>query len=103
MTSSLDTPLRSRLKDHYETSVVPALITEFDYVNRMQVPRMQKIVVNIGVGDALDNPRALAAAQRDLTTITGQKPIVRNARKSIAGFKLREGKIRYSKSCNTLG
>jgi large subunit ribosomal protein L5 len=52
---------------------------------------MQKIVVNIGVGDALDNPRALAAAQRDLTTITGQKPIIRNARKSIAGFKLREG------------
>jgi large subunit ribosomal protein L5 len=80
-----------RLKDLYLEQVVPTLQKELGYSNIMQVPRLQKIVVNIGLGEALQNAKSLDAAVQDLTVITGQKPIVTRARKSIAAFKLREG------------
>jgi large subunit ribosomal protein L5 len=80
-----------RLKDLYLEQVVPALRKELGYENVMQVPRPEKIVVNIGLGEALQNARALDAAVQDLMTITGQRPIVTRARKSIASFKLRAG------------
>lgn len=80
-----------RLKDLYYEQVVPALQKELAYENVMQVPRLNKIVVNIGLGEALQNAKALDAAVQDVTIITGQKPIVTRARKSIASFKLREG------------
>ena len=80
-----------RLKDRYRREVVPALMEEFGYRNVMEVPRLQKIVVNVGLGEALQDVKALDAAARDIATITGQKPIVTRAKKSIAGFKLREG------------
>jgi len=80
-----------RLKDYYREQVVSTLRSELGYENVMQVPRLDKIVVNIGLGEALQNAKALDAAVQDVTTITGQKPIVTRARKSIAGFKLREG------------
>ena len=67
------------------------MMREFEYRNVMQVPRLQKVVLNIGLGEALTNPKAMESATRDLTTISGQKPIVTRAKKSIAGFKLREG------------
>ncbi|NPA30501.1 MAG: 50S ribosomal protein L5 [Chloroflexi bacterium] len=79
------------LKEKYENEVVPALMEEFGYTNPMQVPRIEKVVLNIGVGEAKENAKALEYAQRDLATIAGQKPIVTRARKSIAGFRLREG------------
>ena len=80
-----------RLKDQYREQIVPALRKELGYENVMQVPRLEKIVVNIGMGEALQNARALDAAVQDVSTITGQRPIVTRARKSIASFKLREG------------
>ena len=80
-----------RLRDTYRDEIVPAMMAEFGFTNNMRVPRVQKIVVNIGLGEALTNGRAMEAATRDLTTITGQKPIITRARKSIAGFKLRAG------------
>jgi len=80
-----------RLKDRYRKEIVPALMEEFGYRNVMEVPRLQKIVVNVGLGEALQDIKALDAATRDITTITGQKPIITRAKKSIAGFKLREG------------
>jgi large subunit ribosomal protein L5 len=80
------------LKNYYNDNVRAALMKRFGYSNVMQVPRVSKIVVNIGVGEALDNAKALDAAVEDLTKITGQKPIVTRARKSIANFKLREGR-----------
>ncbi len=80
-----------KLKDRYSNEVVPALQGEFHYVNPMQVPRLHKIVVNIGMGEALQNAKALDAAIGDLTAIVGQKPMTTKARRSIAGFKLREG------------
>lgn len=80
-----------RLKDLYREHIVPTLQKELAYENIMQVPRLEKIVVNVGMGEALQNARALDAAVEDITTITGQKPIVTRARKSIAAFKLREG------------
>jgi large subunit ribosomal protein L5 len=80
-----------RLKEFYDEQVVPTLRRELGYQNVMQVPRLQKIVMNVGLGEALQNARALDAAVQDVTTISGQKPIVTRARKSIAGFKLREG------------
>jgi large subunit ribosomal protein L5 len=80
------------LKERYDEDVVPALMKSFDYKNKMQVPNLKKIVVNIGVGEALDNAKALDAAVSDISTITGQKPIITRARKSIANFKLREGR-----------
>jgi len=81
----------SRLKDRYREEIVPALVEEFGYRNVMEVPRLQKIVVNVGLGEALQDVKALDAAARDIATITGQKPIITRARKSIASFKLREG------------
>ncbi|RME06342.1 MAG: 50S ribosomal protein L5 [Anaerolineae bacterium] len=78
------------LKERYQ-EIVPALQKALNLENVMQVPRIQKVVVNIGVGEALDNAKALEGAVNDLTIITGQKPVVTRARKSIAGFKLREG------------
>lgn len=80
-----------RLKDLYREQIVPALQEELGYTNIMEVPRMVKIVVNVGVGEALQNAKALDAVAQDISTITGQRPIVRRARKSIASFKLREG------------
>ena len=80
-----------RLKERYQKEVVPALMREFNYQNVMQVPRIKKIVVNIGLGEAIQNGRALEAATRDLATITGQRPVITRARKSIAAFKLRAG------------
>jgi len=80
-----------RLKELYREQVVPTLQKELGFENIMQVPRMEKIVVNVGLGEALQSARALDAAVQDITTITGQKPIVTRARKSIANFKLREG------------
>lgn len=84
--------MSSRLRDKYKSDVVPALVEEFSFKNVMMVPRIQKVVLNIGVGEALDNSRALDAAVSDLTIITGQKPIVTRAKKSVANFKLREGR-----------
>ena len=81
----------SRLKEVYQTEIVPILREDFGYANVMQVPRVQKIVVNIGLGEALQDAKALDGATRDLSVITGQQPIITRARKSIAGFKLREG------------
>ncbi len=81
----------SRLKDKYRDEIVPEMMKRFSYKNVMQVPRLEKIVVNIGLGEALQNPRALDAASRDLAMITGQKPVITRARKSIANFRLRAG------------
>jgi len=80
------------LKQFYREQVVPSLMTEFKYSNIMQVPRVVKVVVNVGVGEAIDNAKALDGAVEDVTKITGQKPIITKAKKSIATFKLREGK-----------
>jgi large subunit ribosomal protein L5 len=80
-----------RLLEKYRTEVVPALMQEFKYTSVMQVPRLTKVVVNVGVGEAVTNSKALDATVADLTTITGQKPVVTKAKKSIASFKLREG------------
>jgi large subunit ribosomal protein L5 len=81
----------ARVKARYRQELLPRLQRELGMSNPMQVPRLEKIVVNMGIGDALKDSRMLEAAVEDLTTITGQKPIVTKARKSIAGFKLREG------------
>ncbi|HEB65253.1 MAG TPA: 50S ribosomal protein L5 [Chloroflexi bacterium] len=80
------------LKERYKQEIVPALMQSLNLSNVMQVPRIEKVVVNIGLGEALDNPKALEAATGDLTTITGQHPVITRARKSIANFKLREGR-----------
>ncbi|GAB4447824.1 MAG: 50S ribosomal protein L5 [Chloroflexota bacterium] len=81
------------LHERYKNEIVPALRKSFGYKNIMQVPRIEKVVVNIGMGEALDNPKALESAVADLTIITGQKPVTTKARKSIANFKLREGRL----------
>jgi large subunit ribosomal protein L5 len=81
----------ARLKDYYRNKVVPALTKEFNYKNYMQVPRLEKIVVNMGVGEAIQNIKALESAVADLSMIVGQKPVITKARKSIATFKLRQG------------
>jgi large subunit ribosomal protein L5 len=81
-----------RLKERYQEELVPELLKSLDLKNIMQVPRVEKVVVNIGVGEAIDNAKALDAAVSDLSIITGQKPIVTKAKKSIANFKLREGR-----------
>ena len=80
-----------RLKERFRNEIVPQMMREFNYANTMEVPRLQKIVLNIGLGEALVNGRALEAATQDLTSISGQKPITTRARKSIAGFKIRQG------------
>ena len=82
----------NRLKIQYQNDFVPALMKNLDLENVMQVPQVEKIVVNIGMGEAMDNPKALDAAVGDMTAITGQKPVVTKAKKSIANFKLREGR-----------
>jgi large subunit ribosomal protein L5 len=80
------------LQERYQQEIVPALMEEFGYKNVMQVPRVEKLVVNIGVGEALDNAKALDGAVEDLRIITGQQPVITRAKKSIATFKLREGR-----------
>lgn len=82
----------SRLLEHYRNEVVPVLMEEFGFTSTMRVPRVIKIVGNIGVGEALDNAKALDAAVEDLRVITGQQPVITRARRSIASFKLRKGR-----------
>ncbi|HWK79538.1 MAG TPA: 50S ribosomal protein L5 [Thermomicrobiales bacterium] len=81
----------ARVRDRYREDVVPALTSEFGYKNIYQVPKLEKIVINIGLGESIQNGRAVDAAVNDLALITGQKPVVTKAKKSIAAFKLREG------------
>ena len=81
----------ARLKDKYVAEVAPALFTKFGYTSTMQVPKIEKVVVNVGCGEAKENAKVLEAVVRDLTTITGQKAVVTKAKKSVANFKLREG------------
>lgn len=88
---AVETSAKPRLHQQYLDEIVPALVKEFRYSNAMQVPRLEKIVLNIGLGEAIQNGRAIDAASNDLKTITGQAPIVIRARKSVAAFKLREG------------
>ncbi len=83
--------MENRLKDKYVSEVIPALQQKFNYKNVMQIPKVEKIVINMGLGDCKENPKGLEAAVADLTTIAGQKPIVTKAKKSIANFKVREG------------
>jgi large subunit ribosomal protein L5 len=80
------------LKERYKEEVAPALMKSLNLSNAMEIPRIKKVVVNIGLGEALDNAKALDAAVSDMTQITGQKPVITKARKSIANFKLREGR-----------
>ena len=80
-----------KLREIYKNEVVPALMKKFNYSSVMEVPKLEKIVINIGLGDTIDNPKALDNAMNDLSIITGQKPIITKAIKSIAAFKLREG------------
>jgi len=87
-----ETAIKSALQARYQDEIVPVLMEDFGYNNVMQVPGIQKLVVNIGVGEAIDNPKALDGAVEDLRIITGQQPIITKARKSIATFKLREGR-----------
>lgn len=84
--------MSQRLKERYEQEVAPALMKTLNLSNVMEIPRIRKVVVNIGVGEALDNAKALDAAVADLTQIVGQKPVIQKARMSIANFKLREGR-----------
>ncbi|MCR4405476.1 MAG: 50S ribosomal protein L5 [Anaerolineae bacterium] len=81
-----------RLKERYKQQVIPAMMEAFHYRNVMEVPRLQKIVVNVGLGEALQDAKALDYAVQDITVITGQRPVITRARKSIAGFKLRAGR-----------
>ncbi|WP_138160045.1 50S ribosomal protein L5 [Peptoniphilus catoniae] len=83
--------MTSRLKEKYNNEVVNYLLEKFEYKNIMEVPKLEKVVINIGLGEAKDNPKALESAINDLTIIAGQKPVVTKAKKSIANFKLREG------------
>ncbi len=82
---------KNRLKARYDAEIVPALVKQFNYTTVMQAPRLEKIVINVGVGEATSNEKALEDAVKDLTTISGQKPIITKAKKSIATFKVREG------------
>lgn len=81
----------ARLLDTYKEQIAPALMQKFGYKSVMQIPKLEKIVLNVGCGDARENPKAIESAVADLTAITGQKPVVTKARKSVANFKLREG------------
>ena len=83
--------MTARLKERYQEEIIPAMMERFGYSNVMQVPSLTRISINIGLGEALQNPKSLEAATSDLTTISGQKPVIRRARKSIASYKLREG------------
>jgi large subunit ribosomal protein L5 len=80
-----------RLKERYREEVVPALVKEFGYENVMQAPRLEKIVVNVGLGEAIQNAKALDSAAEDVSAITGQRPVITRAKKSIAAFKVRKG------------
>ena len=80
-----------KLREQYEKEVIPALIKKFNYKSIMEVPKIDKIVINIGLGDVKENPKSLENAMKDLAQITGQQPVITKARKSIAAFKLREG------------
>ena len=80
-----------KLREQYEKEVVPALMKQFQYKSIMQVPKLDKVVINIGLGDTKENPKSLENAMNDLTQITGQRPMITKAKKSIAAFKLREG------------
>ncbi len=80
------------LQERYKKDVVPALMKDFSFKNVMEVPTVKKVVVNIGMGEALDNPNSLDAAVKDISAITGQKPVITKAKKSVANFKLREGR-----------
>src|SRR3990172_10103241 len=82
---------RPRMKDKYQKEVVPALMKEFHYKNIMQVPELEKMVLNVGLGEAIQSPKAIDATIVDVTAITGQKPVVTRAKRSIAAFKLRTG------------
>ncbi len=81
----------SRLKEKFQKEITPALVSKFEYSSVMQVPKVDKIVINMGLGDGVQNSKALDAAVEELTLISGQKPVVTKAKKSIAGFRLREG------------
>lgn len=81
----------ARLLEKYRTQVVPALMKQFNYKNPLQVPRLEKIVINMGLGEATQNPKVIDAAVEDLRAISGQQPVVTRAKKSIAGFRLRQG------------
>lgn len=81
----------ARLKDYYKNEITPALLKRFNYKNIMQTPRLEKVVINIGMGEAIQNPKAIDAAVQDVMTISGQKPVVTRAKKSISAFKLRTG------------
>src|SRR5690606_38166050 len=83
--------MAARLKERYTQNIAPALMKKFNYRSPMQLPKIEKIVINMGVGEAAQNPKVLDSAVEDLTLISGQKPVVTRAKKSIAGFKLREG------------
>ncbi|MBA3976100.1 MAG: 50S ribosomal protein L5 [Candidatus Solibacter sp.] len=83
--------MKARLREHYENTVVAELNKQFGYANPMAVPRLVKVTVNIGMGEATQNPKLIDGAVTELTAITGQKPVITKARKSIAAFKLREG------------
>ncbi len=91
MATEVHERVEPRLKRRYREEVVPKLMQEFGYPHRFAVPRLEKIVLNIGLGEAVSNPKAIDYAMNDLAAITGQRPVVRRARKSIAGFKLRKG------------
>jgi len=80
-----------RLKDTYKNEIVPAMMEKFAYKSVMQVPKIEKVVINMGMGDVKDNPKALESALAELAEISGQKPVVTIARKSVANFKVREG------------
>lgn len=81
----------NRLKEKFQNDITPALMSKFNYSSVMEVPKLEKIVINMGIGDAVSNSKALDVAVEELATITGQKPVVTKAKKSIAGFRLREG------------
>ncbi|MCC7340401.1 MAG: 50S ribosomal protein L5 [Bryobacterales bacterium] len=83
--------MKERLRDLYREQIVPTMVREFGYGNALQVPHIEKVVINIGLGEAIQNARAIEAASQDLASITGQRPVVTRAKKSIAAFKLREG------------
>lgn len=83
--------MKARLREHYQKTVIPALMKEFGYKNVMSVPKLDKITVNIGLGEATQNPKLMDGTVQELALITGQKPVVTKARKSVAAFKLREG------------
>lgn len=81
----------SRMKDKYKAEIAPAMMQKFGYKSAMQIPKLEKIVINVGLGEARENPKAIEAACNDIAAISGQKPIVTKAKKSVANFKLREG------------